>query len=248
MILEEKSSDFYHCQRTRNWIWAKGSLRSSIGQVGVSNMCPYQHPSCMFCALTSSTWGSMRTVSVGDWFLRSLWEMKGKDWVFNSQSSTGRTCWKAMGCRARTTSKDGHAARFWNGRLTLFSLSSLRVFLSQNCQCCCCCHWLLQPRQIGVSLPTQTPISDIKLEGAGCGLGPLTRWEGRLILQARLTSHFERCDGTGAWSGHTEIVEGGYRASRTLTTERSTEAFCQGLESGDRVGCYEGGGRSGFRD
>lgn len=62
MILEEKSSDFYHCQRTRNWIWAKGSLRStsSIGQVGVSNMCPYQHPSCMVCALPlkpEAPWG-----------------------------------------------------------------------------------------------------------------------------------------------------------------------------------------------
>lgn len=114
---------------------------------------------------------------------------RGKDWVLNSQSSTRRTCWKAMGCRARTTSKgsNGHAARFWNWRLTLFSLSSLHVFLSQNCQCCCCCHWFLEPRRIGVSLPTQMPISDIKLGGAGYGLGPLTSWEGRrLILQVRL--------------------------------------------------------------
>lgn len=63
-----------------------------------------------------------------------------------------------------------------------------------------------------------------------------------------LTNGFQKCDGTGAWNGHTEIVGGGYRASRTLTTESSTEAFCQGLERGDRAGRYEGGGRSGLRD
>ncbi|EPQ07508.1 EGF-like module-containing mucin-like hormone receptor-like 2, partial [Myotis brandtii] len=56
-----------------------------------------------------------------------------------------------------------------------------------------------------------------------------------------LTSRFERCDGTGAWSGHTEMVGGGYRASRTLTTESSTEAFCQGLERAARAGHCEGG-------